>query len=274
MKFGFLIENKTDNPGIIAEHGLAVYIESSGKKILFDAGATGMFIKNAEIMDIDLGQVDFCVISHGHYDHTGGLPEFCEINERAAIYLHKDAYRETYGFENGKMDKLTSGIRWSRKQRHNLEDRICYTDGPEWIGEDIVITGSVDIPEGFSPTEKFYYRENGKLVPDNMSHEQCLVIREEKGIYVFSGCSHRGVINALNMAKSMFPGERIAVLVAGMHLYSAEGESRSAVVSEIAGEHLDCVMPVHCTGIEAICDLKAALGETCTAATAGDIYEF
>lgn len=274
MKFTFLIENKTDNSGIIAEHGLSIFIDTGGKKILFDAGASGLFIKNAVTMGVDLSEVDFCVVSHGHYDHTGGFPEFCMINDRAVIYMHKDAYRETYGFENGHMDKLTCGIRWSKDERVSLEDRIRYTEGPEWITEDIVVTGSVCMPAEFNPTEKFYYYDEGKLVPDDMSHEQCLVIREKKGLYIFSGCSHRGVINALNTGKSMFPGERVAVLIAGMHLYSVSDEVRTEIISEIAEEKIDCVIPVHCTGIKAICGLKAALGDACIIATAGDSYEF
>ena len=105
-----------------------------------------------------------------------------------------------------------------------------------------------------------------------MSHEQCLVIRQPEGLYIFSGCSHRGVISALNAGKSLFPGERVAVLVAGMHLYASGQEERRRVIDEICAENMDQVMPVHCTGIEAICELKSRLGNRCTIATAG--YEY
>jgi len=274
MKFDFLVENKTDNPGVMAEHGLSIYIEADDKKILFDAGATDMLIKNACEMGISLEDVDLAVVSHGHYDHTGGFPEFCEINDKANIYLHKNAFRKSFGYENGKLEKETCGIRWSEEQKQRFEDRIIYTDGPVKITENIVVTGTVPFAEGFEPTEKFYYDNgHGEFIVDDMSHEQCLVIRQPQGLYIFSGCSHRGVISALNACKAMFPGERVAVLVAGMHLYSASDEDREAVVSQIVDENLDMVMPVHCTGIKAICDLKSKLGDSCVVATAGDSFD-
>ena len=127
--------------------------------------------------------------------------------------------------------------------------------------------------EGFVPTEHFYYKEKGEWIEDDMSHEQCLVIRQPEGIYIFSGCSHRGVISALEMGQRVFPGEKVAALIAGMHLYSATDEDRKRVVDEMVRAGVQCVMPVHCTGIKAICDLKTRLGDSCIAATAGDTFD-
>ena len=85
MRFQFLMENKTDRDGLVAEHGLSVYIDTHGRKILFDTGASELFIKNAEKLNVDLSAVEELVISHGHYDHTGGVPAFCEINKIAPV---------------------------------------------------------------------------------------------------------------------------------------------------------------------------------------------
>ena len=278
MKFRFLIENKTDKSGIIAEHGLSIYIEAQGKKILFDAGDTNLYAANAANMGIDLSAVDFAVVSHGHHDHTGGFPMFHQINPNAPIYIHRNALRVSYGTEGGELgkggvlDKEPCSIKWSDKELKDLADQLLFTDGPVQVTENIKITGTIPYAEGFKPTDYFYCYEGDNLVPDDMSHEQCLVIREPEGLYIFSGCSHRGVISALNAGKSMFPGERVAVFVAGMHLYEATEEDRKRVIDEIAGENMDKVMPVHCTGIDAICELKTRLGEKCTVATAGMEY--
>lgn len=273
IKFKFLMENKTDNPGIAAEHGLAIYIEACGKKILFDAGATDTFIKNAEAMNVDLSDVDLAVVSHGHYDHTGGFPAFCRINDKAKIYVHKNAFRESYILKDGKLHGPDDGIRWNAGERDMMEGRLVLTDGPFRIGDDICITGTIKQEPDFEPTEKFYYRDSdGNITEDDMSHEQCLVIRQPEGLYIFSGCSHTGVISAVNTCRELFSGENMALLAAGMHLFSTSPEKRADVIDKIAAEDPRCVMPVHCTGIEAICDLKARLGERCVVATAGDSY--
>ncbi|MBQ2845652.1 MAG: MBL fold metallo-hydrolase, partial [Firmicutes bacterium] len=221
----------------------------------------------------DLEAVDLAAVSHGHYDHTGGFPAFCKINEKAPIYIHKDAFRDSYGFREGKPEDEKSGIIWTDEERAALADRLNFTDGPVYITDNICITGTVPYAEGTNITENFYYKFNdGEWQKDDMSHEQVLVIREPDGLYIFSGCSHRGVISALEAGKAMFPGERVAVLVAGMHLYSASEEDRKYVVDQMAAEGLDKVMPVHCTGIKAICDLKTKLGDACVVAVAGDVF--
>lgn len=271
--FKFLVENKTDNPGVLAEHGLSIYIEAADKKILFDSGATKLMSENAKTMNVNLKAVDFAVVSHGHYDHTGGFPAFCALNEKAPVYLHKNALRDSYGFINGRPEKETSGIRWTDDERAQMADRLVYTDGPLYITDDICITGTVPYADGTNITEKFYFKDSdGEWQEDDMSHEQCLVIRQPEGLYIFSGCSHRGVISAMEAGKAMFPGEKVSALIAGMHLYSATEDDRKYVVEQIAAECPDKVMPVHCTGIKAICDLKTILGDACVVATAGDVF--
>lgn len=274
MKFQFLMENKTDKDGIVAEHGLSIYIEAHGRKILFDTGASPLFIKNAEKLGVDLGEVNELVISHGHYDHTGGVPEFCNINKIAPIYVHENAFFENFGIDaNG--ERSMDSIPWNDHERAEIEPRIIMTSGPEWISEDIVVSGTVPKIEGYEPTETFYrILRDGSVIEDPMDHEQILVIREPEGLYVFSGCSHRGVVPAVRYARELFGGEKIAVLAAGMHLYSADEAMRKKVIDQIIAEDVGIVMPVHCTGINAICDMKNIMGDKCIVASAGTKYGY
>ena len=163
------MENKTDREGILAEHGLSIYIEAQGKKILFDAGASNLFASNAAKLKVDLGAVDFAVVSHGHYDHTGGFPIFHQINPKAPIYIHRNALRVSYGTEGGALgeggvlDKEPCSIRWTDKELKDLADQLMFTDGPVEITEDIKITGTVPYAEGFKPTDYFYCYDGDPL---------------------------------------------------------------------------------------------------------------
>lgn len=281
IKIYFLAENKTDRPPCNAEHGLSVYIETGDRNILFDTGASDMFASNAALMGIDLAEADMCVISHGHYDHTGGVPAFCRLNDKAPVFIHKNAFKKTYGFDNGKLEAETTGIRWSDREYEQLLPRLIFTKGILKVSEDIVISGTIPDVAGCVPVELFYEKSaDGQLLPDDMEHEQFLIIRDRdeegasNGLYIFSGCSHKGVIPVLRYAKQIFPDEKINCLVAGMHLYSASKQDRQKVVAEVLNEHIEKIMPVHCTGIDAICDLRAAMGDSCIAAYAGACYEY
>ncbi|MDD3170128.1 MAG: MBL fold metallo-hydrolase [Eubacteriales bacterium] len=281
MKVQILSENRTNDPACLAEHGLSVYVEAGDRKILFDAGASDIYRKNAERMKVDLEKVDMVVISHGHYDHMGGVPSFCEGNKTAKVYIHEKAFEKTYGMENGILDKEPCSIQWSKQQYEKLNGRLILTKGVTWISDDIAVSGTIPIPDDYVPTETFFLKnEDGSLSADCMEHEQFLSIRlrdkngKSRGIFVFSGCSHTGVIPCIQYAKSLFPGERIMGLLAGMHLYNSDAESRNHILGQIASEEMDYVLPVHCTGIFAICDLRGLMKERCIPAGAGDKFSF
>lgn len=279
MLIRILSENRTSHSECLAEHGLSVYIETGEMTLLFDVGASDLFKENAEKLNTDLNQVDAVVISHGHYDHTGGLPIFCDINKHACVYIHKTAFQPAFGMENGTLEDESCGIRWSETQRENLKPRLNLTEGPCWLTEDIVISGTIPKTEDFTPTEQFYIRsQSGELITDDMAHEQFLGIRvrdeKSKGIFLFSGCSHTGVIPLISYAKSLFPGERIFGLLAGMHLYHTEKDELERILDQIAAEEMAYVMPVHCTGMEGICGLMQRMGSRCLPVGVGDSISF
>lgn len=279
MIIQFLSENKTANSNCLAEHGLSIYIETLDQKILFDTGAGNVLFYNAAAMDIDLETIDSVVISHGHYDHTQGVPRFCQANDKAKIYMHEKAFARTYAMEKGKLESQTCGVRWTPTEFDEIRNRLFLTKGVTKLSEDIVVSGTIPDIAGYVPTEKFFTKgENESLITDAMEHEQFLAIRKRgsdghsQGIFIFSGCSHKGIVPVIAYAKILFPEETILGLIAGMHLYNATDEVKNKVMDELICEGIEMIMPVHCTGMDAICGLKNRLGEKCIIAGAGDRF--
>ena len=276
INFTFLSENKTENSRIKAEFGLSIYIETDCMKILFDAGASEIFYDNAERLGIDLKDVDACVISHGHYDHSNGVPKFCEVNSKSGIYMHENAFGKTYGAVNGKFNSNPCGLEWTDVEMDMISKRLHFTGGPLWLDEDIVISGTIPDFGNHDSTEEFFrMKDDGTLEKDDMSHEQFLAIRNgEEGVYVFSACSHKGIGSVLEYAFELFPNDSIVAVIAGMHLFQADLDEIYYVADKIKSYNPRLIFPVHCTGMEAIFEFKKEFGEKCIIATAGDSFRF
>ena len=282
MKLSFLVDNKTEHSNCQAEWGLSIFVESCGHKILFDTGCSDMFTRNAKAMEIDLTQAEAVLISHGHFDHTEGMPAFVEINKTAPIYIHKNAFSVFHGTEGDKISDRNCGLLWSEEFTESIKNRFVLTENVVKVTDNMTLIGNIPDFDEYSPTEKFY-KEVKKvsadgvsatvLEPDDMSHEQFLVVEEGNHIFIVSGCSHRGVIPTILTAQKYFPDKKIAALIAGMHMYSLNGEKRSEMVRQIIGAGVEKVFPLHCTGMDAIIEFKTKMGENCVVATAGDVYE-
>ena len=253
-----------------------MFIEAQGKKILFDTGASTLFADSADALGVDLAAVDFCMISHGHYDHTSGLPEFCRRNSHAPVYIHQDAFSTFYGTTDGEIDDYNCGITIPESELNEIRDRFILTGSePLWLTDNMVISGTIPEAPGFKPAEQFYkLMPDGSLAKDTMSHEQFLAIREKDGIYLFSGCSHMGIVSAMEYARTLFPGEPFAGIIAGMHLFGASNEMRAQVIEKIAEADPRLVVPVHCTGLAAEVMMKMKFGNRCILGACGCHYQF
>ena len=278
MKFSILVDNKTERADCCAEWGLSILIESRGEKILLDTGMSPMFAENAKAMGIDLSDVSALVISHGHFDHTGGAETFADINRDAPIYVHKDALYTTYGEVDGVMDDYTCGILWDDALRRKLQPRIRFTSHKQQIGDHVWVVVNIPSMKEYPPTENFFRRLNikgaaldGRLAvePDPMDHEQFIAVEEEGRLHVFSGCSHKGIIPTLRFAMQLFPDYPIAGFTAGMHLHAVSANKRSEIIDALAAMNLDYVVPLHCTGMKAIVEMKMKMGDRCKIMTGG-----
>ena len=162
MKIVTLMENTACREDLTAEHGLSLYIETGAHRILFDAGQTDAFADNAQKLDIDLSSVDLCILSHGHYDHGGGLERFLEVNSTAPVYLRRDAFGEHF---NGTEKYI--GLDVSLKE----SGRLIFTDDILDLGDGITLCSknSSERSHGFN-SFGLNIRQKDRLVPDSFLH--------------------------------------------------------------------------------------------------------
>ena len=183
MKIITLIENTSCDERFACEHGLSLYIETARHRILFDMGKTDAFAANASKLGVDLSAVDIAVLSHGHYDHGGGLAEFMRRNSRAPIYLSRYAF-EAHLNATGRDIGLNKALQQS--------DRLIFTDAELVIDEELALYTCNNRARPFAmPACGLSMVENGERVPEDFRHEQYLLIRENGRRVLISGCSHK-----------------------------------------------------------------------------------
>ena len=197
MKIVTLMENTSCREDLTCEHGLSLYIETVKHKILFDAGQSAAFADNAEKLGVDLEKVDFAVLSHGHYDHGGGLGRFLGCNEQAPVYVSSHAFEPHYS-QNGYI-----GLDLSLESNQQIRLVSQSTQLAEGIMLHQIACEPMD-------TAGLLVEENGIRKPDDFRHEQYLMIEEQGKRILISGCSHKGILNIMEAF-------RPDILIGGFH---------------------------------------------------------
>ncbi|MBQ2991403.1 MAG: MBL fold metallo-hydrolase [Clostridia bacterium] len=261
MYLRVLMENTSCDPSLACEHGLSLYIVVNGKRILFDAGQTGAFIDNAARLGVDLDAVDLCILSHGHYDHSGGLSRFLEVNDHAPVCMHSRALEPHYNAA-GKTIGVDPALAKSSRiiltgDEHAICSglKLCTCNGMRAVYPDSATGMTV--------------RTGAGVFPDRFEHEQYLVIEEHDRRIVVSGCSHKGV---LNIASWLSPD----VLVGGFHFMKFNPHGGDGAFLQEAAQtllSLPCTYYTgHCTGEGAFSFLKERMGERLHALKTGYAY--
>lgn len=251
MKITVLIENSKINNSLTAEHGLSLFIETDKHNILLDAGETCEFAHNAKKLNVDLTSVDVAVLSHGHSDHGGGLPEFMKINQTAKLFVKDTVFEDHLNYLGEYI-----GIDKNLKNSPNA----VTVSGNMKIDDQLYLFSNIRgrrlYPNG---NLKMRVVREGKTIQDDFVHEQCLVVKAEKGNVLFSGCAHNGIINILDEYKALFSDDPYAV-VSGFHLMKNTEQKEPYTeedlrIIEDTAKELSTMKTLfytgHCTGDEA-----------------------
>lgn len=273
LKVHILTDDRVRKRRMLAEHGLSLWIEKDGKAILFDTGQSSVFCHNAKSMGIGLEATDYIVISHGHYDHCGGLQYFPYKDKAPAIYAHPDVFLKKFASTDKDKPSREVGIPFEISGHDWIKDRIVYTRQPLEIDKGIMVSGEIPCSSTFEEVPKdFYVEKDGRMMHDMMLDEQMLIIQDDE-VAVFLGCSHPGVINSLKYAQKLIPDKSIKLLVAGMHLENVSPIRLQMTIQYIMDMNIRRVVPLHCTGFGAMCEMKRFLGDRCLTLCAGDTIQ-
>ena len=259
MKITTLIENTACAPWLTAEHGLSLFVEAAGHRFLFDAGQSGAFADNAGRLHIDLRSAEFAVLSHGHYDHGGGMTRFLECNRTAKIYVNRNAFGSHYNGA-GRYIGLSDELRSS--------SRLILTGDEYTIAPGLTLHTCNDRPRSV-PIESSGLTERigDFLLPEEFRHEQALLIEENGKRILLSGCAHKGVLNLLEWF-------RPDIFVGGFHFKQLPPDDpRLRIWGEAMAKYDTVFYTGHCTGAEQYAVLKNILGDRLNAISTGTVFE-
>lgn len=262
VKLTLLIENTVQKRGLLAEHGLSYAIDFNGHKVLFDTGQSPQVLRNnAPKLGWDLAQTEAVVLSHGHFDHTGGLPAVLEAAPAARVYIHPEALKPKFQRVEGKVgDYSTTPESLAALEAHKAN--IVFTPTVTEVVPGLFATGEIPRTNDYETTGGAFYLNAEGTEVDPIVDDQSLYFHSRDGIVIILGCSHAGVVNIVDYVLSLHPGEPLAAVVGGMHLWKTSSEHRKRVGAQLlarkprllAGCHcagpLHELLPPHTTGVE------------------------
>jgi 7,8-dihydropterin-6-yl-methyl-4-(beta-D-ribofuranosyl)aminobenzene 5'-phosphate synthase len=259
-----LVENSTSGRGLLAEHGLSFWIEFGPRRILFDTGQSDILLHNAQILGVDLGKMDAVVLSHGHYDHTGGLSKVLEMAPAVPVYLHPQALEPKFAGGPGQCRQIAMERDLTRVLRQRIEDGLgSFTDGPVEILPGVWAIGEVPRYSALEDTGGPFYSDAACTEVDELLDDQALVLETEEGLVVVLGCAHAGVVNTLDYVAELFPDRPIRTVLGGMHLVRASHARIIHTIEALHRHNVQQVGPAHCTGAEATRELWNAMPQKC-----------
>lgn len=265
-----------ENPNLVAKHGLSFLIEAEMKDskrltLMMDAGPSpDITLHNMESMNVNPQNIDLIMLSHGHYDHTGGLLEVLRKMGRQTLVVAHPKIFDLRMKLNPSIELIGSPFKSSDVERAGGV-MLCVRNSVA-IGEGIVTSGEIERAVAFEKVEGFWTVDGDLFVEDPIVDDQAIFLElEDKGLAVITGCAHAGIINTIRHAQKVMGTDKVYAVVGGFHLAQAADERIAATIRELAGLNPRIIGPCHCTGFKATKQLIEAFGDRCLSLRTGDI---
>jgi 7,8-dihydropterin-6-yl-methyl-4-(beta-D-ribofuranosyl)aminobenzene 5'-phosphate synthase len=266
-----LADNQVDRgDGLLAEHGFCLLVAGRDSRMLLDTGQTDVCLRNASRLGVDLSDVKTVVLSHGHYDHGGGLAALTSHLGKLDVYLHPAAFAAKYARCPGSAEDRHIGLRYDADTLTRMGATVHAEAGVQELGPELLITGEIPRATPFEEAARdFWVKGNDRFHPDPLQDDQALVLRTADGLVVLLGCTHAGVINTLNHAVKLTGDKRIRAVIGGLHLASASQQQIEQTVTALKELGVEQLVACHCTGFLARMRLHVAFGDQFVNGTVG-----
>jgi 7,8-dihydropterin-6-yl-methyl-4-(beta-D-ribofuranosyl)aminobenzene 5'-phosphate synthase len=270
LKIKILVENNSLN-GFGNEHGLSLWINYREKNILFDTGQSNLVLQNAKMFNVDITYTDAIVISHGHYDHTGGLPSVLSVAPNAKLYMHPSAVEKKFS----RKDSGPKSVGMAEDTHKCIQCKeIVWTKIPTEVFPDVFVTGEIPRKNIFENAGGDFYLDDRFAAADSVIDDQSIFIKTPRGLIVVLGCAHSGVVNTLDYINALTGISQIYAVIGGMHLLKADASRIESTIRALKDYRVERILPLHCTGKEATRWFKSSFRDRCLLMCAGDTISF
>ncbi|MBN1332847.1 MAG: MBL fold metallo-hydrolase [Synergistales bacterium] len=251
-----LVENTAgEHHALINEHGISFYIEKDGHKILFDTGQSDAFLKNAAQMRIDLSDLEIVVLSHGHYDHSGGFRHLISLTGSFQMKVGEGFFNDKYALRKNAYDFLGNNFDESFLQTSRVPYSFVTRGLEELLPGIFILSGFPRIHKDEKVNPRFFLLKEGRFVHDRFDDEILLALDSPGGLIVLLGCSHPGMKNMMDAVKQRL-GRPIHAVLGGTHLVESKGEGLERSLEYLNDPEIGIIGVSHCTGEEAMSRLK------------------
>lgn len=263
---------------LVAKHGLAFVIDvdvenSQRVKLMMDTGPSAeVLAHNLKAMDVDLQHVDLIALSHGHYDHTGGLIHALREVQPPTLVL---AHPKTFALKLKLEPTVKSiGSPYKVADVEAAEGVVILSKSPVPIAKGVAASGEIERRTAFEEVTGFWTVEDERVVEDRMPDDQALYVNiEDKGLAVIAGCAHAGIVNTIKYGQRVMDLDDVYAVVGGFHLKDANDERITATIEELVRLNPEIIAPCHCTGSTTVSRLRKAFRHRCRILRTGDHLE-
>ena len=258
------------------EHGFSAFIETDKGNYLFDTGNGHSIVANSLILNKDLRSIQKIFLSHGHYDHTGGLPEVLKLKGKVDVHAHPHVFLERIAVhkENETETKGFVGIPFKKVYLESLGANFIFNNDFGEVGKGVFLTGEVPRKTSFEkPDPRLFSEIDGKTAQDIFLDDQSLILDTEKGLVLILGCAHSGMINIIHHVIARTGKDKFYAILGGTHLDFLTSEQLENSTQSLKKMEIERIGVSHCTGMRAAFSLHQEFGDRFFYGCVGSVLE-